>query len=141
MVAAVDELSGELRFDRMWKVLRHLSAGSIAWVFHAERLNCRLVLLEDASDQAFLTGDQPVVNTVAIERPIGDELEDLEFYYPISLKLAVLLPRRSDCANGARFMIDREQVDRYNRCVVHSSDEQAYADSAEILEQVAARES
>lgn len=138
VVTAVANRLGGLRFDRMWKVLRHLFATNIAWTLYAERHHRCLIFLKNASSRPFLTADEPLVNICAMERSVEDQVEELEFYYPMSPRLAILLSRRTDLANGESIDLCFEQVDCYNRYIVHSSYEQVYADTREILEQVVA---
>ena len=130
-------LASQVRFDRIWKILRHVYATNIASVIYFDRANWRLHFLENASSRAFLTGDQPLINTRAVRQPLGDRLEDLEFYYPLSPDLALLLTRTPSIPQGYRSTLDLDQVDRYNRYIVDSSHEQVYAESAEVLEKVA----
>jgi hypothetical protein len=134
--AAVD--LGGLRLDRMWKVLRHLFAWNVAGFIYSERAHWRLIFLDNASDNPFVTGDQPIVNTYAVGQPLDYEPTLLEFYYPVSPRVAVLLSRRSDVPNGTCLMLSVEEVDRYNCAIVQSSYEQVYASSAEILEHFSA---
>jgi hypothetical protein len=132
---AAPELQG-LRFEPMWKILRHMYASNIAWVLFAERAHWRLVFLDNSlSARTFITGDQPIVNTYALSSP-GKEPSDLEFYYPLSPQLALLVTRKPEAANSHSVALNSEQMDHYNKHITHNSYEQIYADSREILEQI-----
>jgi hypothetical protein len=135
VVAAVEALG--LRFDRIWRVLRHILADNVGWVLYAERAAWRLVFLEASNARSFITGDQPLLNACAMECPVGQEPEHLEFYYPISPKLAILLPRRTDVNHGVRLPLDAREIDRYNLYIAEKAREQIYSDSRELLERIA----
>jgi len=136
MEAATRDFPG-LRLDRIWKILRYPLASNIAWVIYAERANWRLVFLDNQCGRPFVAGDQPIVNTYAMASP-GEEPTKLEFYYPLSPRLGLLITERPELTNGASLMPDLAQVDRYNSYIVQASYEQIYAESPEVLEQISA---
>src|ERR1700724_770091 len=126
-----------LRLERIWKVLRYPVASNIAWVIYAERANWRMIFLDNRTGRPFVAGDQPIVNTYAMAS-LGEEPTKLEFYYPLSPRLGLLITERPELANRASLTMDLEQVNRYNSYIAQASYEQVFADSPEVLEQISA---
>jgi hypothetical protein len=136
LVAAV-QLKPPLRFVPVWQIVRHVFASNIASMLYFGRRDWRLLFLTNFSARPFLTGDQPVINTYAARQPPGTQVDNLELYYPLSPRLAVLLTETVNVPNGHRSSLNLQEVDMYNGQIVRSAHEQIYADSRRILEQVA----
>jgi Protein of unknown function (DUF4238) len=122
-----------LRFRPTWQVLRHILASKMSWVMYAERSLWRLAFLESPASRSFVTGDQPILNTHAMEAPPGQEPSELELFYPLSPKVALLITDRAEVASGARVALDNSEVDSYNGFISLASLEQIYGNSREIL--------
>lgn len=136
LVAAV-QLKPPLRFAPVWQIVRHVFASNMASELYFDRRDWRLLFLANSSTRPFVTGDQPVINTYAVRQPPGKQVDNLEFYYPLSPKLAVLLTETASVPNGHCLSLDLQEVDMYNGQIVRSAHEQVYADSRRILEQIA----
>ena len=80
----------------------------------------------------FLTGDQPIVNVNEDYDSTGKQRE-LELYYPLTPKLAMLYTRASSPLSSLSEAVDETQVRLYNRRIVENSYQQVYSNSAESL--------
>jgi hypothetical protein len=138
-VTAAEPLFEGLRFPRMWKIIRHMLATNMAWVFYAERRSWHLVILESVGDAFFLTGDQPVVSYASNPSQVREGAEDFDFnlYYPITPRLALLITQEVP-PEGNRLAIDPSMVSHFNELIVRNAHEQVFGLSSEALKQLAA---
>lgn len=114
-----------VKTERIWNVMSHMFATNMGWGFFAERNSYRMCLLKNSTLKGLITGDQPVINTFATG-PENAPPKDVEFYYPISPKLAVLITKsRPDCL-GKYAMADTD-VAKYNSMISEQSYLQLYA--------------
>ena len=120
--------------EKTWNILSHILGMNIGWSLYAERRNYRLVLMENLSDTPLITGDQPTVNTYA--REDGMPPEDLEFYYPLSPQLAMLLTDKVDAFYSDRSVITSTEAEAYNRLILRSAHEQVFSNSEHYLRMV-----
>lgn len=93
-----------------------------------------LQLLENQTGIHFLTGDQPVLNTHCYEPSPKKEAEKLEFYYPITPELAVLVTETP--SSEEPLQLSEEQVAHYNSMIISISAEQLFATSEAQLKGV-----
>jgi len=119
--------------EKIWNVLSHIFATNMGWSLYADRRNLHLVLLDNQSQAQFITGDQPVVNTYATGDPTHPP-EQLEFYYPVSPTLAVLLTQKGGSWDEKRRTVGPVEVTVYNEHIVRNRNEQLYAASRVLLE-------
>ena len=89
------------------------------------------VLLQ-AEDDSFIVGDQPVANTFSTFNG-SIPPNDIELFYPITPKLALLLTKKSGYVSGQAKGIDVEEVKKYNLIEFKSSREQVFAKDATQL--------
>lgn len=115
--------------DNIWSVLKYNIATNIAHSIFSHRFY-KLVLMENDSNEALITGDQPVIN-IASEGTYEKEATDVELYYPISPKLAILITNKYDHTVKH---IEADEVKYYNSAIYKHSHEQVYAASKETLE-------
>ena len=94
----------------------------------------KLVLLRNQTSIPFITCDQPVLNTHLYGIPKSEPPPDLEFYYPITPRLAVLLTRDNRYAYTDKSNLDEIKVNTYNALSVDASHEQIYANEEAILD-------
>ncbi|MDI1279662.1 DUF4238 domain-containing protein [Methylobacter sp.] len=92
-----------------------------------------MVLLKNNTISEFLTGDQPVINTYAIGLAEEETPEELEFYYPVSPNLAILITKNIEVRNSNILLLNKSQVDDYNKMIVQQSHSQLFASSKEAL--------
>ena len=85
-------------------------------------------LLKNECGTPFLTGDQPIINTFATATP-KIEPDELELYYPVSPKLALLISNKTNHDVNCSV----EDVLRYNHLIVMQSWENVFAADELIL--------
>lgn len=112
-----------------WPIFHIISSNILAAAFSLMKYKC--VFLEISGNGEFITGDQPVINTKVYEVESVLDLKELEFYYPITNKLAILL---TDKDMGNVISVSCEEVDAYNKLIIKASDENLIATKKEILE-------
>jgi hypothetical protein len=122
-----------INLEKIWNILSHIYSTNIGWSLYADRRSLQFVLLENQSSTQFVTGDQPVINTYGTSDPKKPP-QRLEFYYPISSFIALLLVDRKNNVEEKRRTIGYAQVMAYNEHIVRNSHEQLYAATKESLE-------
>jgi hypothetical protein len=97
---------------------------------YLERKKRRLVIIENMTESAFITGDQPVINLHG-----GGEKSPaaLSWYYPISPHLALLLPEVDEEPAVSTESLTSAQVDDLNEKIVTASHRQVFAQSPSSL--------
>jgi hypothetical protein len=120
---------------RIWRVLRHILATNVARTIYLGRRHWSLVFLENKTTTTFLTGDQPTLNTRGAEALPGQQVEELELYYPVLPRLAVLVTPAAGLT-GATRKVSTEDAHRYNHLIVDAAHRQVFADTREHLEAV-----
>lgn len=87
-----------------------------------------IFLIENNTDEEFITTDQPIINTYMLDST--QEVSDLEFYYPVSPKLAILIAKNAIETRT----LSLEKVINFNKMMVMNADSQIYGTSEKILE-------
>ena len=123
----IDTASGFMR----WFGATCVAAG----IFIAKGL-WNLVLLRNQSRVPFITCDQPVINTYAYGAPVEKQVKGLEFYYPITPKLAVLLTQDKRYSYTDTSDIHEGAVHTYNALSVDASQEQIYGNERSVLSEL-----
>lgn len=118
--------------ENVWSVLYFILATNLAVTLSTSR-TFRVVMLRNISPLPFITGDQPVINTL-VDYSILEEANELELYYPISPTLALLITD-SDKRNSVQsiFDVQEDEVTNYNKLIANASDEQIYANDESVL--------
>jgi len=122
-----------VNLEKVWGVLSHIIATNVGGSIFVDRAKYRLVLLDNCSENQFITGDQPVVNIFATGDPKNPP-QQLELYYPVSPTKAVLLTERQEYQNEQRRSVGRVEITYYNEQILKNRHEQMYAASREALE-------
>lgn len=120
--------------EKIWTVLSHIVSTSMGWTLYHKWNNFTLKLLANDTDTEYITGDQPVINTQAEPKNATSAPEELEIYYPLSQKLAILITKKSQTDTDNRIDISEGDVIRYNRLIFDHSDTQVFAASETILQ-------
>ena len=120
--------------ENSWPVMRHIFTTNMAWSLFADRERFRMVLVKNETDMSFIAGDQPVINTYASEKLGNEIVEKVEFYYPVSPKLAILISEKEQFKSVFEIDICVDDVVKYNNAICKSSHEQIYGDSEETIE-------
>lgn len=119
--------------EKIWNILSHILATNMGWNLYADRHSFRMFLLKNQSQKELITGDQPVINTFATGLLDAGPPQKLEFYYPISPKLAILIRESADNRGTNDIILKEDDVNKYNLMIIKQSHNQIYATSAEVL--------
>jgi len=122
-----------LNIEVMWPVLRHISATSVGFSLFADRNDFYPIIIENQSNLPLITGDQPVINTYANGLSLNEEAKDLEFYYPLSPKMAFLLTPKEKYKGKSVISFYEKDVMEYNRYSFDQSGRQVYASNQDVL--------
>lgn len=120
--------------EGMWSVLRHTSATSVGFSLYQDREDFRPVLIENTSNMPFVTGDQPIINTHAIGLSLEEIPSELEFYYPLTPRLALLLTSNPDLNRKGTIPVGEEKVTMYNTFIHSQAGKQVYSSERDALE-------
>jgi len=118
----------------IWNVLTHIFATSMGWSLFSDRNSFRLVLLKNSTEVDFITGDQPIINTHVTRTKKFEPITELELYYPVSPKLAILMTKNDSLARGEKVELSVSEVEKYNDQIFKQSHSQIYAKSRSDLE-------
>jgi hypothetical protein len=102
----------------------------VAGAFILVRGNVNVSLLAAPSGSAFITGDQPVINTHATGLELEAIPDKLEFYYPVSPTIAVLIGMDPHGGESKTVHLEREEVVRFNQAIAAAAHRQIYAADA-----------
>lgn len=133
VVSAFSDINS-IDISKIWNVLSHIFATNMGWSLYADRKVFKMILLKNESPIEFITGDQPVVNTFATEGSSLIPPEKLEFYYPISPALAILITDNVNHDGISRLILNEKDMLLYNKLIERNSHDQIYAASKSILE-------
>lgn len=107
--------------------MMHMSATTVAFSMLRKPLD--LYLLRNSTSEPLISSDQPVININASDLGGEEEVTELQFYYPISPMLAVLLSEQAPDNSE----LTLEQVRDYNRQMHIQADSQTFANSEAAL--------
>lgn len=116
---------------------------SVIWMIAASTIALQLgnlfdkssfLMLNNDTDTFFITGDQPVINTKAddIDETTG-YAKSLEFYYPISSKIALLVDPGFGTFRCEETSVTKDNVKMYNDLMFANSHEQVFAEDENHL--------
>lgn len=117
-------------------LIRIVFSTKLAANIYGDRDKFKLVLVSNDSGIPFLTCDQPVVNFLALNTPIGEQVEEFGLYYPISPNKAVFLVEKGVFGSVTEMNFDEESVNEFNNIMVQNSHEQVYSVSEEQLQSI-----
>ena len=119
--------------DKIWNVLCHILATNMTFSIYNDRKSFDMILLRNQSPKELITGDQPVINTKATGVATMVPPKELEFYYPVSPKIAILISDKSKFGGLNELTLCEIDVNRYNQMMSEQSLSQIYAASREVL--------
>ncbi len=121
-----------INMRKLWPIMAHIFSTNIALSLHIDK-EFKLVLLKNETGIKFITGDQPLINTYGIQDKKLLEHDELEFYYPISPKLAILITKK---IKGIKEIdiTDSKIIEDYNQMINNLKEEQIFAENKEELE-------
>lgn len=123
----------EINIVNCWSVMRHIYSTNMASVLFTGRDRFRPILILNYSGTPFITGDQPVINTYAAGKMGTEAVDDLEFYYPVSPSIALLISEKEEYKTKNQLIITSDQASYYNKMIFQSSHEQLYSQEKEHL--------
>jgi hypothetical protein len=123
----------EVSIERVWPIMRHIFTTCVGFNLYAKRSEYNLVILNNESDLDFITSDQPVQNVHAAGR-LGELIDEVELYYPISPKRAIIISNDEKYTGKREEPISPVSVSYFNSVVVKSAYEQVFSRTAECLE-------
>lgn len=129
-VAASSKPVGDADMRRAWSMLSFMFAQNIGGNLYHERKRRRLMLLRNATDIPFITGDQPVINLLAML----PQTTRLTIFYPLSPKLALWLGEVDEACPFPEEGLTRDNVVWLNQKVVEASFQQIFANGRTVLE-------
>jgi hypothetical protein len=119
--------------SRVWDIMSQMMATSVGLSIYREKKTRQLALVENLTDVAFIAGDQPVINLHAV---VGRKKSPatLSWYYPISPRLALLLPEVDEKPIISTASLTLAQVHDLNVRMAAASHRQLFAQSQSALE-------
>jgi hypothetical protein len=122
--------------ERIWNILSHIYATNMGKVFYEERHSHHIFLLKNETQKEFITGDQPVINTYFTGNVNKELPKEVEFYYPLSPKLAILITKIIYDLLSDKILLNEDEVDKYNLMIIEQSHSQIYASSGKVLNDI-----
>ncbi len=119
--------------ERTFGVFRHIYATNMAWSTFAQREEFKPALLINNTEINFIAGDQPIINTYAASVDWSAPVTEVEFYYPFSPKIALIISSKDQYKSGDTFEQNSDQVHMFNTAIAKSAHSQIYAQSSSDL--------
>jgi hypothetical protein len=114
-------------------LIRIVFSTKLAANLYTNRNQYKLVLVKNSSKTPLLTCDQPVINFMAQNTPVGEQVEEFGLYYPLSPDLAVFLVEKEVFGSATSMGFDDKSVAEFNKLMVRNSHEQVYSISEKQL--------
>jgi hypothetical protein len=109
-------------------ILNHIHATNVGAGLYRERNTYQIIFLRNATTIPFIAGDQPVINMLD-----PTATDDLELYYPLSSRLAMVLAKDSVKFPDRTRSITNFEVERYNYAIYSKSYDQIYSNDQTYL--------
>jgi hypothetical protein len=111
--------------ERSMGALRHIFATASGFTLFAERAFMKPYLLLNETGVSLITGDQPVVNTLAVDLPADMAVQDCELYYPLAPNKALIITTSNRFSSGR--IADASQAHEFNRLIAVAAERQIFA--------------
>ena len=131
--AVKDRLGYDL--EKMWNPVSYIFATSTSYSMSGDE-SLKLVLLNNKTVVPFITGDQPVVNTRATNVPRGEQVHELELYYPVSPSIAILVTDDMNKYPKDTVELDETSVQQFNDHIARHALNEIYGKSKSQLESI-----
>ena len=118
--------------DRIFGPMIHMLAVNVGGNLLVDRARFRIVLLHNETATPFITCDQPVINIHEHRDEMGTP-RDVEWYMPLSPKMAMLYVLAENVPESHCATIAEAEVRRYNARMDEYSHDQLYGNSQESL--------
>jgi hypothetical protein len=109
-------------------ILGHIYATNIGAAFVRERKAYRIVFLKNETAVPFITGDQPVINTLDPKKT-----DAVALYYPLSPMLAMVLAKNTVKFPDRTRRVTSLEVEAYNHAIYSMSEDQVYSNDEAYL--------
>jgi hypothetical protein len=129
IISGLKEKNG-IDLTRTWDIISPMLATNIGADFYLERKRRKLVLLKNATDLEFITGDQPTINWDA---EAGKPVFTIVTYYPVSPVLALILTETDGKSPFSTEELTSAQVAYLNARVAKASHRQIFGHSSAPL--------
>jgi len=113
---------------RTANILNHIHATNVGAGLFRQRNAYRIVFLKNHTPIPFIAGDQPVLNMLDPKAT-----EDVELYYPLSPRLAVILTKDTAKFPDRERSVTLFEVERYNYAIYSESEDQIYSNDEAYL--------
>lgn len=115
--------------ENCWGLMSHVLATNLGYGLFVRKAELDFFILRTPAEAAFITSDQPVINTKAVEAPDNTEAEELELFYPLSPRQALLIDGVAKTGTRGKRDLSTEEVARYNRLMFAGASEFMFANS------------
>lgn len=121
-------------FNKLRGPIRHIMAFNLAYALtYRNDKDYHLNIIKNQTNLNFITGDQPVINRYATKEKQNKTVHELELYYPITPKLAIIITENK-YLDSDLILIDENKIKEFNDLIFYNSLEQVYASSEADLE-------
>lgn len=104
---------------------------NIANAIHTRRNEYFIKILANNTSIEFITGDQPVINTINPEStPVPHKLE---LFYPIAPTLAIIFGNINQSHSNQIDIFEDTEIEKFNNLVYKNSHEQIYSSKEKFL--------
>jgi hypothetical protein len=112
-----------VNFKNCWNIASHVLAINLPATLFTQRNHFRCVLLKNSTSTPFFTSDQPVINIAADKNnPRKLTINEFEFYYPITPKLALLISLEDNLIGSQNILeLGEINVQNYNIKMISQS--------------------
>lgn len=129
--------ASKIRFNNIWGCMRHILPINMTASMLGEG-DYELTLLTNSTNTSFITGDQPVINLIALRSKNMLEEKDTELFYPVSPSKAILVSRSINTTHGYQREISEEEVNAYNMQIFKSSHEVVFSNTNSLFDKFSA---
>lgn len=100
----------------------------------AQNENIKYVFYDNKTNIDFLTSDQPLMNLAFDYKDENGKVQNFEFYYPISSKVAILIHFKEQKEKYKNILISKQRVEEINKILFEYADEYVFAQKENHLE-------
>ena len=114
-------------------ILNHIHATNVGASLYRERKVYGIAFLRNNTTVPFIAGDQPVINMLDPKAT-----DDLELYYPLSPRLAMVLTNNAAKLGDRTRSVSALEVEHYNYAIYSKSEDQVYSNNESYLRSLVA---
>lgn len=121
--------------SKIWNILTVVFATNMGATLYALRENYDWCIINNSTETPFITIDQPVVNLKG-NYELEQSTEELELFYPLSPKLALLISEKKNGNSNKIDITNSEYIEMYNERLLIIAEEQVYSNSKQYMEEI-----